>query len=116
MIPRYAPLKRTWLRKKARRKRELWRTGRVMEDAAGMAVLREAAFKRADGNCELCHEEAPWWDGGGPAPHPFGELIHKVARGKGGSDILKNVEWGHHACHFKRDHPGPQWSKREIEK
>jgi 5-methylcytosine-specific restriction endonuclease McrA len=72
-----------------------------MEDAAGMAVLREAACARANGACQIC---------GKPCPLESGELIHIKARGRGGSDTLENLEWGHHDCHFKRDHPGPQWS------
>jgi len=81
-----------------------------MEDAAGMAVLRETRFAKSEGRCDICHNLAPWWNGEAPAPWPYGELIHAIARSKGGSDTLGNTEWGHHKCHFERDHPGPQWS------
>lgn len=107
MIVRRKWLKRGWLQKKARRRRELWRSGRVMEDAAGMAVLREAAYDRAEGNCDICGLPAPW------EGFNKGELIHVLARGRGGSDVLGNVQWGHRKCHTDRDHPGPQWRSNE---
>lgn len=77
-----------------------------MEDAAGMAVLREAAFDRAEGKCCICGKFAP------REGFNKGDLIHKVFRSHGGSDTLDNVEWGCHECHMKRDHPGPQFNWR----
>ena len=99
---RKIPLKRSWIKVKKRRRRVLWRSGRIIEDAAGMASLRLEVFRRANGRCEVCGRFAKWQGIGG------GELAHIVARGRGGSDTAENLLWKCRGCH-RADHPGPQW-------
>ena len=83
---------------RAKRKRVLWRTGRVIEDQAGMAALRAAAFHRAGHHCECsladpnrrCNAKVTWVDG---------HLHHIVSRAHGGSDVLSNVAFVTRQCH-----------------
>jgi 5-methylcytosine-specific restriction endonuclease McrA len=92
--------RRSWIRPKKRVRKVSWRTGRVREDAAGMARLRSEAFHRSCGLCE-CGRAAclirstrerlvTWADG---------HLHHVVSRARGGSDVLENVQFITRRCH-----------------
>jgi len=75
--------RRSWIRPKRRERKVLWRTGRVIEDAAGMKALRLKVYRRAGGRCEVewngkrCNKFAPW------SGYRHGHLVHIVARGHG---------------------------------
>ena len=68
--------------------------------------LREAAWKRAGGLCDVCQMYAPLDDYGNLIP---GHLHHIKSRGAGGDDDISNAQWLCHICHGK--HHGPRWSK-----
>jgi hypothetical protein len=102
------------IRYKRKVRKVSWRTGRVREDATGMAKLRSAAFHRSGGICECGRAECEskpmrlrmvnWVDG---------HLHHIVSRGRGGSDVLDNVQFITSACH--REITGvPQWSFKKV--
>ena len=105
-------MKRSRWHRKPRVRKELWRTGQIIEDAEGMRKLRLAVFHRAGGRCEAIREDGQRcnkfakWDGFG-----HGELSHEVHRGRGGSDVESNCFWSCPPCHRRR-HPGPQWSEK----
>lgn len=94
------PLKRSWIRPKKRVRKVSWRTGRIREDAAGMARLRSDAFHRSNGICEcgrkVCKKRTTrerlvtWLDG---------QLHHVISRAHGGSDVLDNVQFVTRQCH-----------------
>lgn len=95
------PLKRSWIRPKKRVRSESWRTGRVREDAKGMARLRSEAYARSNGFCECgCGQRVGWIDG---------HLHHRISRAHGGSDVLDNVWFVTRPCH-ERIHGKPVWS------
>ena len=104
----------SWFRKGKKERRVLWRTGRVIEDSAGKKALRLRVFQRAEGRCEIewdgqrCNKYAPW-DG-----FNHGHLVHLKDPIKGHSDEDSLCQWGCADCHFRRDHPGPQWSKEQV--
>lgn len=90
----------TWSRFKPKRKlrRVLWRTGRVIEDAAGMARLRSQAFHRSQGHCE-CVLADPTRKCRARVSYSYGHLHHIVSRAHGGSDVLSNVAFVDRQCH-----------------
>ena len=73
-----------------------------------MARLRSAAFHRSGGWCECgeCSKQVGWIDG---------HLHHVISRGRGGSDVLSNVQFITRACH-ERITGELQWTfkKREV--
>jgi 5-methylcytosine-specific restriction endonuclease McrA len=93
-------MKRSPIRSKRRVRRVYWRTGKVREDAKGMATLRSMAFHRSGGICECGREECltqpmrlrrvTWADG---------QLHHVISRARGGSDVLSNVLFVTRECH-----------------
>jgi len=86
-----SPLKRKRrLRPKRKRARMLWRTGRVMLDAQGMADLRSAVFARSGGRCEQCGRRISW---------ARFHLHHKRKRSQGGSDSEENCTALCLVCH-----------------
>lgn len=105
-------------RKPIRYKRKVrsisWRTGRVREDASGMARLRSEAYERSGGMCECGRlaclarptrlRRVNWSDG---------HLHHAVSRAHGGSDTLDNVRFITHTCH-NEIHGIPQFRWIEI--
>ena len=90
----------TRIRPKKKVRKISWRSGRIREDAAGMAALRSAAFHRSHGNCECaladparrCRERVTWFDA---------HLHHIISRAHGGSDILENVAFVTRKCHHE---------------
>lgn len=108
MIPRYKPLKRSWIRPKPKRHREL-KGGRVILDGPETKVLREQIFDRSEGQCEWvwrkvrCENLITW---------ESMTMHHAKFRSHGGSDSLDNCRG---ICRFcnGRLHPGPQWSGKE---
>jgi hypothetical protein len=105
------PLRRSgWIRPKPRKRKVLWRSGRVIEDAKGMYELRRRVFQRSGGFCEVikangkkCGTYARW-DGIGK-----GDLSHIKHGAKGPGDVDSNVLWSCRPCHSAR-HPGPQFA------
>lgn len=104
--------KRSWIRPKKRVRKISWRSGRIREDAAGMARLRSDAFHRSNGLCECGREVCllrptqerlvTWIEG---------HLHHVISRAKGGSDELSNVLYVSRRCHVEI-HGIPIWSWR----
>lgn len=103
MIPSKKPLRRSWLRRTGKKRRERtisWRSGRVRETAQGMVELRRKACDRSCGICEcgrkVCRKRSQWdrrvsWN--------FGHLHHVISRAHGGSDVLENVQFITPRCH-----------------
>jgi 5-methylcytosine-specific restriction endonuclease McrA len=89
----------SWIRKKKRRHRELWRTGQVKLSGHEMGELRLKVYERSNGRCERiiegnrCNKPAPW-DG-----WKHGELRHGLWRSQGGSDSSDNCEFWCADCH-----------------
>jgi hypothetical protein len=88
-------VRRSWIRPKKKVRRELWRSGRVIEDSKGMARLRSEAYHRSNGLCECrladpnrpeCTKRVNWIDG---------ELHHMKPR----SDVIDRVAFVSRACH-----------------
>ncbi len=100
------------IRLKKRIRNVSWRSGRIREDAAGMARLRSEAYHRSNGLCE-CQREVclkrstkervvTFWSG---------QLHHVISRARGGSDELSNVQFITRKCH--QELTGiPLWSYR----
>jgi 5-methylcytosine-specific restriction endonuclease McrA len=112
---RRTPLKRSWLGRPKKKVRKVsWRSGRIREDAAGMARLRSDAFRRSGGLCECGRKECE----SAPIGKRFvtwidGQLHHVISRARGGSDVLENVQFVRRECH--RILTGePQWSRRAV--
>src|SRR5581483_2712857 len=97
MKPR-KPLKRSWIRRKPKRARVLWRSGRVILDAAGMRELRETVFARSGGRCENCRTKITW---------EWFELHHLIHRSRGGSDDERNCAAYCRTCHAAAHGNGP---------
>ena len=99
------------IRSKNKSRRVLWRTGRIIEDAKGMARLRSAAFQRSSGMCECNRAECiarPWYER--RVSWVDGHLHHVVPRAHGGSDVLSNVLFIRRECH--RQITGePEWNR-----
>ena len=71
-----------------------------------MSEARHFVFVRDKGRCQECG----MWIG-----EDYGEVHHKVPRGKGGSDNIGNLEWSCRKCHrFAHRARNPQWSKHGI--
>lgn len=114
MIRQSSPLRRSPIRYKKRVRKVSWRSGRIREDATGMARLRSEAFRRSGGLCECgrskCKRRAlrerivNWYDG---------QLHHVISRAHGGSDELSNVRLITRRCH-QEIHGIPQWSQRRA--
>jgi hypothetical protein len=107
-------IRRSRIRRKTRVRKVSWRSGRVREDSIGMAHLRAAAYARSGGICECGRAEClarpmrlrrvNW---------PDGHLHHIVPRGRGGSDVLVNVQFITSQCH--REITGePKWSFKKA--
>ncbi len=87
-----------------------WRTGRIREDAAGMARLRSEAYERSQGVCECKREvclarplrlrRISFYDG---------QMHHVISRAHGGSDVLENVQFITRLCH-QEIHGIPRWN------
>jgi hypothetical protein len=109
-------IRRSRIRYKRKVKSISWRSGRVREDAIGMARLRAAAYERSRGMCEcnrnVCLQRpvrlqrVNW---------PDGHLHHVIPRGRGGSDVLDNVQFITALCHSEITGT-PEWSfkKRRV--
>lgn len=100
-------MRRTPLRAKKRVRKVCFPSGRVIEDAAGMARLRSQAYHRSGGRCECgqlngtrCPRIATWSDG---------HMHHVVSRNRGGWDVLENVLFLNRDCH-RRITGEPRWS------
>lgn len=92
-------IRRSRIHVKPKVRKILWRTGRVIEDARGMAHLRSEAFHRSEGYCE-CRRADPKRPYCGKRVHyNFGHLHHIVSRAHGGSDVLENVAFVDRQCH-----------------
>lgn len=91
-------IRRSRIRPKRKVRRVLWRTGRVIEDAVGMAKLRSAAFRRSQGRCE-CKLADPERICRQRVTYNFDHLHHIVSRARGGSDVLENVAFVTRQCH-----------------
>lgn len=108
--------RRSLIRYKRKVKSISWRSGRVKEDATGMARLRAAAYERSNGICECGRPECK-----GRAMQlrvvnwPDGHLHHVISRGRGGSDVLDNVQFITSLCHSEITGT-PQWNfkKRRV--
>jgi hypothetical protein len=97
------------IRYKRKVRKVSWRTGRVREDADGMARLRSEAYERSQGVCEcgrlaclkrpLRLRRVNWSDG---------HLHHEISRAHGGSDTLDNVRFITNLCH-REIHGIPQF-------
>lgn len=97
-------IRRSPIRRKRRIKSVSWRTGRIREDATGMAKLRAAAYERSQGICEcgrlaclarpLRLRRVNWADG---------HLHHLWPR----SDELSRVQFITDICH-REIHGKPQ--------
>jgi 5-methylcytosine-specific restriction endonuclease McrA len=83
-------IRRSPIKKRKKRARVLWRSGRVILDAKGMAELREQVYERSLGRCENC---------GVPTYYQSGHLHHVKHRSAGGSDTLENSLWLCVDCH-----------------
>ncbi len=90
--------KRNWIRPKKRVRKVSWRSGKIREDAAGMAKMRWAVFTRSEGQCEnklesgaRCRARIGW---------AWFELHHVVSRARGGSDTEENCMALCAGCHF----------------
>jgi hypothetical protein len=87
------------------------KSGQIILRGVDKTDLRRKVYRRSGGHCEIewngkrCNTFAKW-DG-----FEHGELVHRIAVGRGGSDSAENCEWGCHACHRRRDHKGVQWSR-----
>ncbi len=102
MIRRSAPLKRSWIKRKPRARKVSWRSGKIREDAQGMALLRWCVFNRSlnrhRNQCEnllesgrRCLNFLTW--------ETF-HLHHIISRGRGGSDTEENCMALCPGCHF----------------
>lgn len=110
----WSSIRRSPIKKRPRRvgRIVLWRTGRVIEDAAGMATLRKETYHRAGGICECsllrggqCKQRVSWSDG---------QMHHIISRSHGGSDILDNTAWLSRQCH--REITGqPKWTPNWLQ-
>lgn len=103
------------IRRRKRIHKISWRSGRIREDATGMARLRAAAYARSGGLCECGRREClrrptrlrvvTWTDG---------QLHHVISRGRGGSDVLGNVQFITRRCHEEiTGRPQLHWLKQE---
>ena len=100
MIRQRKPIKRSCIRFKRRPRKVSWQSGRVKEDAAGMARLRSAAFQRSRGRCECHRVENEFPEGfkpcGGLSVNWIdGHLHHSNPR----SDVLERVSFIRRRCH-----------------
>lgn len=102
MIRRATPLKRSWIKRKLRARKVSWRSGKIREDAKGMALLRWSVFNRSfyryRNQCEnllesgrRCQNFLAW--------ESF-HLHHIQSRGRGGSDTEENCMALCPGCHF----------------
>jgi hypothetical protein len=102
VIPRRTPLKRSWLKRKPRKARVSWRSGKIRLDALGMGLLRLEVFARSENRhrnrCENKLED------GARCQHTIFwgtfHLHHIVSRGRGGSDTDENTMALCPGCHF----------------
>lgn len=93
-------IRRSPIRYKRKVRKVSWRSGRVREDAIGMARLRSAAYERSGGMCE-CKRLACL---ARPSRlrkvnYNDGHLHHVISRAHGGSDVLENVQFITDICH-----------------
>lgn len=100
MIPRRTPLTRTRIRHKRKMKKVSWRSGRVREDAAGMARLRSEAFERSQGMCECYRVEDEFPEGCKPCGGLSVNWEHdEMHHSKPRSDVLDKVSFLRRGCH-----------------
>jgi len=72
-----------------------------------MSIQRHEVFVRDKGRCQECG----MWIG-----EDYGEVHHKLPRGKGGSDNADNLEWSCRKCHrFQHHERNPRWSKKVLQ-
>lgn len=93
-------IRRSQIRYKKRVRKVSWRSGTVREDAAGMARLRSAAFRRSGGRCECYRVESEFPDGSKPCgglcvTWVDGHMHHSKPR----SDVLERVSFIRRRCH-----------------
>ena len=94
------PLKRSRIKFKRKTRRVAMNSGKVREDAKGMAQLRHSAYLRSEGRCE-CYRVADEFRGEFgpcrrlPVSEEFGELHHSKPR----SDVLERVSFLRKECH-----------------
>src|SRR6185503_8236611 len=82
-----------WIKRKPKKHRVLWRTGRVILHGPETTELRLATYEAASGRCSVCNEFAPWegWK--------HGEMNHLRFKSRGGGDTPSNVSWLCHKHH-----------------
>jgi 5-methylcytosine-specific restriction endonuclease McrA len=69
--------------------------GIVRRTGAELTALRRACFERDEYRCVVCGFRVRWESGYWESGH----MAHKIGRGRGGSDVLENVQTkcsGHH--------------------
>jgi 5-methylcytosine-specific restriction endonuclease McrA len=109
------PLKRSWIKKKPKKAKTSWRSGKIRLDARGMEDLRLAAYQRSGGRCESVKQGKRC---GKPFHYLTFELHHLQHRSLGGSDVLQNVACLDAKCHsdhhLKNMKIVPYWSLYAI--
>ena len=69
-----------------------------------MAARRHQVFVRDNGRCQTC---GAWYG------EDWGEVHHRLHRGRGGSDDLSNLEWSCRKCH-RQHHVRPMWTRKQA--
>jgi 5-methylcytosine-specific restriction endonuclease McrA len=108
---RSAPIQRSPIKKKRKKTKESWRSGKIRLDAKGMEDLRIAVYQRSGGGCEnvingkRCNKPIRWGS--------F-EMHHIQHRSLGGSDSMQNCialdKNCHNLHHLKNMKIVPYWS------
>jgi hypothetical protein len=93
---RVAPIQRSPIKKKRKKTKKSWRSGKIRLDAHGMEDLRIAVYQRSGGGCEnvirgkRCNKSITWLS--------F-EMHHLQHRSLGGSDCMQNCIALDKNCH-----------------
>ena len=90
------PLRRSPIKRKPRKHRESWRSGKIRLNAKEMCELRQSVLARSEYRCEnefngeRCRAPLTWM---------MFEMHHMQSRGRGGSDTMENCIALCRACH-----------------
>lgn len=121
MIRRYKALKRSWIKRKKRVRKESWRNpGRVREDAMGIKLLRWEVFNRSEVQGRFVRHnrcENKLAKGRCPSVLTWEKFhMHHIGPARERSDTLSKVMALCEGCHF--DHHNGIWeaNRWDLEK